>query len=140
VKLSRAAIVLSLALVFVCGAVAGAMGYRLYTVRGVSADARPPRNPEEFRRRMMEDFRRRLTLNDDQLSKLTAIMDDTRRRFTETRATIEPEMHKIREEEQQRIMALLSPDQQVIWAQMQKEREARQRKKRGDFAPPPSAH
>jgi Spy/CpxP family protein refolding chaperone len=40
-------------------------------------------------------------------------------------------MHKIREEEQQKIHAILSPEQQTQWDALQKERAANRAKKRG---------
>lgn len=130
-KLTRWTIALYMGLVFVCGGVVGAFGHRLYTVSGVSANV-TPRNPEEFRKRFQADLKARLQLTDDQLSKLDAIMEDTRKQFRATRAVIEPEMRKIREDQQQKISALLSPEQQTEWQKIQEERARnRQNKKRG---------
>jgi len=92
---TRWSVALYMALVFVCGGVAGAFAYRLYTVSGVSANV-GQRNPEEFRKRFMADLKARLQLNDDQAAKLGVIMDETRARVRTTRDTIEPELRKIR--------------------------------------------
>jgi hypothetical protein len=136
-KLTKWTIALYMGLVFVCGAVVGAFGHRLYTISGVSANA-TPRNPEEFRKRFQADLKARLHLDDDQLTKLSAILDDTRRQYRATRATIEPEMRKIREDQQQKINALLSPDQQAEWQKILEERARnRQNKKRGGLPPGP---
>jgi hypothetical protein len=124
-----------MALVFVCGGVAGAFAYRLYTVSGVSANA-AQRNPEEFRKRFMADLKSRLQLNDDQAAKLSVIMDETRMRVRTTRDTIEPELRKIRDDQRQRISELLSPSQQVEWQRIIDERQRQRGGKKREMPPP----
>jgi hypothetical protein len=79
-KLSRGMLALFAGLVFLCGGVLGALAHRLYTVSSVNASVQPRRNPEEFRKRVMSETQARLKLSDDQVSKLSAIMDATRLR------------------------------------------------------------
>ncbi len=100
----------------------GAFSHRLYTVSGVSANA--PRNPEEFRRRYMEEMKTRLKLTPDQVTQLSAILDETRSRVRSTRESIEPEIRKIREEQQEKVHHILSAEQRPEYDQMRKEREA----------------
>ena len=133
---TRWSVALYMALVFVCGGVAGAFAYRLYTVSGVSANV-GQRNPEEFRKRFMADLKARLQLNDDQAAKLGVIMDETRARVRTTRDTIEPELRKIREDQRQRISELLSPSQQAEWQKINEERQ-RQRESKKNRTQPPS--
>jgi hypothetical protein len=135
-KPTRWTVALYMALVFVCGGVAGAFAYRLYTVSGVSANV-GQRNPEEFRKRFMADLKSRLQLNEDQAAKLGAIMDETRMRVRATRDTIEPELRKIREDQRQRISELLSPSQQAEWQKINEERQ-RQRESKKNRTQPPS--
>ena len=135
-KPTRWTVALYMALVFVCGGVAGAFAYRLYTVSGVSANV-GQRNPEEFRKRFMADLKSRLQLNDDQAAKLGVIMDETRMRVRATRDTIEPELRKIREDQRQRISELLSPSQQAEWQKINEERQ-RQRESKKNRTQPPS--
>lgn len=101
------AVPLYAASVFVSGALVGAVGYRLYDVRAVGSTASPTRpklTPEEWRRRMVEMLRTRLTLSDDQVVKLQAAYDETRQRFDaydqrskeERRAIIHAQHDKIR--------------------------------------------
>lgn len=135
-SLKRGTLALFAALVFICGGILGALVHRLYTVSSVRASVEP-RSPEEGRRRMLKDVQEKLKLSDDQVSKLASIMDETRMRFQATRATIDPEMRRIREEEQQKIHAILSPEQQTLWDQRQREREANRAKKQRDGFPPP---
>jgi len=127
-KLSRAAIVAYVGLVFACGAVMGALGHRLYTVSSVSAKA--TRNPEEFRKRVISDYQTRLKLSDTQVSKLSAIMDETRSRVEETRQKMKPAYQKIHEEQTDKVRAILNPDQQVEYEKIRKEREAAREKQR----------
>ena len=132
---TRWSVALYMALVFVCGGVAGAFAYRLYTVSGVSANV-GQRNPEEFRKRFMADLKARLQLNDDQAAKLSVIMDETRMRVRTTRDTIEPELRKIRDDQRQRISELLSPSQQVEWQKIIDERQRQRGGKKREVPPP----
>ena len=134
-KLTRWTVALYMALVFVCGAVVGAFGHRLYTVSGVSANV-GQRNPEEFRKRFMADLRSRLQLNEDQAAKLSAILDETRVRVRATRDTIEPELRKIRDDQRQRISELLTASQQVEWQKINDERERLRQSKKKRALPP----
>ena len=134
-KPTRWTVALYMALVFVCGGVAGAFAYRLYTVSGVSANV-GQRNPEEFRKRFMADLKARLQLNDDQAAKLGVIMDETRARVRTTRDTIEPELRKIRDDQRQRISELLSPSQQVEWQKIIDERQRQRGGKKREVPPP----
>jgi Spy/CpxP family protein refolding chaperone len=120
--LSRWKIALYVGLVFVSGALLGAFSHRLYTVSGVSANA--PRNPEEFRRRYMEEMKSRLKLTADQVTKLSVILDETRARVRSTRESIEPEIRKIRDEQQEKVHQILSSDQRPEYDKMRQEREA----------------
>ena len=120
--LSRWKIALYVGLVFVSGALLGAFSHRLYTVSGVSANA--PRNPEEFRKRYMEEMKSRLKLTADQVTKLSVILDETRARVRSTRESIEPEIRKIREEQQEKVHQILSADQRPEYDKMRQEREA----------------
>jgi hypothetical protein len=140
-RLSRWTVALYMGIVFLCGGIVGAFGFRLYSVSGVSANV-APRNPDEFRKKYLADIKPRLHLSDDQISKMNAIMDVTRMRFRETRESIEPELTKIREDQQRQFADLFSPDQKVEWQKILAERQReRENKKRNGIpqAPPPSA-
>ena len=137
-KSTRWTVALYMALVFACGGVVGAFGYRLYTVSGVSANA-AQRNPEEFRKKFMTDLKARLQLNEDQAAKLGSIMDQTGMRFRATRDSIEPEMRKIREDQRRQISEILSPGQLVEWEKIIDQRRRERDNKKGRGAPPPPA-
>jgi len=135
-KLTRWTVALYMGVVFLCGGVAGAFAYRLYTVSAVSANA-SARNPEAFRRRFLAEMKVRLKLSDDQLNKMGVIMEQTRERFRAARSTIEPEIRTIREDQQRRISEILDADQRLEWEKIVEERRRnRENKRRGGFAPP----
>ena len=135
-RLSRWTIALYMGLVFLCGGVVGAFGHRLYMMQTVSANAR--RSPEEFRKRYMAEMQSRLKLSQAQNSKLETILDDTRARFRATRDSINPEMEKIREDQQRQIREILSAEQATEYEKMRQERDA-EMKRRGitPGGPPP---
>jgi flagellar biosynthesis chaperone FliJ len=122
-KLSRAAIALYVALVFLSGMVLGAVGHRLYMVSTVSAKL----TPEEFRKKVVTEYQQRLKLTDDQVQRLNIIMDETRARIEETRQKLHPAYQKIREEQQAKFRDMLTPQQQTEYDQIRKEREQRQK-------------
>ena len=118
---SRFSLLAYLLLVFLSGVVVGAVGHRLYTAREVRA-VRRPASPDEYRRRYMEDMRTRLTLTEEQVRKVDAILDETRDRFR-------AEFKTIQDDQRQKIDAVLTPEQSAEYDKMQKERE--ERRKRG---------
>jgi hypothetical protein len=126
-RLSRWTIALYMSLVFLCGGVVGGFGYRLYTMEAVSANTR--RSPEEFRKRYMAEMQSRLKLSPAQVSKLETILDETRARFRATRDSINPEMEKIREDQQRQIRESLSPVQSAEYEKMREERDAEIRRR-----------
>jgi hypothetical protein len=136
-KFTRWTVAFYMGLVFACGAVVGAFAYRLYTVSDVSANV-GQRNPEEYRKRFMAELKARLNLNDDQAAKLGVIMDQTRLQFRATRATIEPEIQKIREEQLQKISGILSVDQQAEFQKVMEQRRRTRESKKDSGVPLPS--
>src|ERR1700733_13399992 len=113
-----------LLLVFVSRSVVGALGYRTYnppTARSVSA----PPSPSEWRRNYIEESKTRLSLTDDQVEKLTAILDQTDARFREVRQHENELIGQIREEHVQRVQTILTPDQLPKYEKLHVEREAK---------------
>jgi len=112
-----------LLLVFVSGSVVGALGYRTYnppTARGSA-----PPSPSEWRHNYIEESRSRLSLSDDQVVKLTAILDQTEARFREAREHENQAIGQIRDEHVERVRTILTPEQLPKYEQLHKEREAR---------------
>jgi hypothetical protein len=129
VKLSRAAIAAYVFLVFASGGVLGAFGMRLYTAQTTVRRTRP--TPEEQRKRATTEFESRLKLNAEQMQQLNIIMDDTKSRVDEIRRKMHPEYQKIHEDQNQKFRNMLTPDQQLEFDKMMKEREERERQNGG---------
>lgn len=133
-KLSRASILFYVGLVFVSGGVLGMFGQRLYDAAPVSSKQRP--NPEEFRKKALAEYQSRLKLTDDQVFKFNALMDETRARVGEVRKQMHPLYEKIHEEQTNKVLDILTPEQRTEYAKMVKEREEHQ-KQNGGHGPGP---
>jgi hypothetical protein len=108
--------------VFVSGAVVGAFGHRLYTVRTVGADTNR-RSPNDYRQRYLADMKIRLTLDDGQTQKLVQILDQTKERFKAFNEKHKDELTEIHENQVQEIRAMLTSAQQPVYEEYRKERE-----------------
>jgi hypothetical protein len=115
-----------LLLVFVSGSVVGALGYRTYnppTARSVSAPQRP--SPSEAKRQYLDESRSRLGLTDDQVEKLSVILDQTNVRFREVRERENEKIRQIGEEHYQRVRTMLTPEQLPKYEKLHEERQAK---------------
>jgi hypothetical protein len=124
-KLSRASVALYLAIVFASGAALGVFGERYYAASQAAsyADAskakRPP-SPEEFRRNYLKNMRERLLLSDEQVERLSAILDETRMLMEELHKRQLPEQRRIQEAQNAKIRALFDPVQLEKYDEMMK--------------------
>jgi hypothetical protein len=125
---SSLAAALYLALVFVSGIVVGAFGYKLYSGSSVSATS-PRKSPEEYKRHYLAEMQSRLTLTDAQLSKVSAILDETRDQYRLFRDTHKAEMQAILDAQVRGIKAVLSPEQRQEYEKMREERQKRRHNK-----------
>ena len=104
--------------IFFLGLAAGIMSVNAY--RWVR-DRRPP---DRF-----EQMAIRLQLNDDQKTKVRQIFGDTRQQLQNLRKESEPRVNDIRQQADQRMQQVLTPDQWQKFQQMRS--EARSRRDRG---------
>jgi hypothetical protein len=118
-------IALYLLLVFISGAVVGALGYRTYKPPSASSNARV--SPEEFRRQYLQEIKTRVNLSDDQLQKVNAILDETRTRFHNARDKHNDIVKQIGEEQRAKMKAILSSDQIPKAEQFWQDRDQRQK-------------
>jgi len=143
VKLNRGLVAIYVIAIFASGVVMGMYGHRFYEVSSVSANA--ARNPEEFRRQYMAEMKSRLKLSPEQATQLSKILDETRAQFRATREsiepqlqatrdTIEPQLQHLRESQQERVHAILSPEQQAEYDKIRAER-AERLKRQGKLPP-----
>jgi hypothetical protein len=129
-------------LVFLSGAVVGAFAHRLYMVNTVVSA-----KPDEVRHHILDEMRTRLSLSDDQVKQLNAIMDSTKARYHEvkerwdkqSKQAAQPELKAITEDQAGKIRAILSEPQRVEYEKYRAERQKRreqQRKSANPNAPP----
>jgi hypothetical protein len=120
-------------LVFLSGAMVGALGYRLYNPKTV-VSTQHKMAPEEWRKHVVEEMRTRLKLNDDQVSKLQAAFDGTHHRFAEYDQRTKAERKAIVEDQHQTIRSFLNDEQRAEYdkylLERQQKREA-QKKQHG---------
>ena len=117
-RLSRVSTIVYIGLIFLSGSVVGVFADRLYSVSGVRAN----RDPKAFRSRYTAEMKTRLGLRPDQMTSLNNILDETRTRFHEVHARMQPELDGIREQQVNKIRAMLDESQRVEYEKMRAER------------------
>lgn len=118
------------ALTFLLGILAGGAGTFFYGWRM----AGPPTGAAR-RERILRTMTRDLSLNDNQVQQVRAIMEETGGKIRELRKQHRPEYDAVRTESHGRIRKELTPEQAVKFEEMVKKFEERRR--RGDAPPPP---
>ena len=126
-NLTQPKIALYAALIFGSGALLGGFSYRLYNATAVNAKATVSKGPANFKARYIEESQRRLNLTEAQLSKLVQNLDETRARMDEVNARAQPEIDRIRDEQIDKIRAMLTPTQLLEYEKFRKEREDRRK-------------
>lgn len=102
--------ILLLLLVFCAGLAAGVVGTRIVVRRVVQQAMVHPERTQFF---MEHNLAHRLQLDSDQQVKLHAILTDTRGRLADLRKQFQPQASKIMRDADQKISALLTPEQQA---------------------------
>lgn len=100
--------ILLLALVFFAGLAVGVVGTRI-VVRHVVRQA--IMHPERMQSLMERNLTRRLQLDSDQQVKVHAILTDTRGQLSNLRKQFQPQAAKVLHDADQKISALLTPEQ-----------------------------
>ncbi len=121
---------LYVSLVFLSGAVVGGFAHRLYMVNTVFSVPVSPK-PEDVRRKIVEEMRTRLSLTNDQVTQLSAIMDSTKARFHEVRSKwdkeahirAKPELKAIQEDQVQKVKEILTEAQRPEYDKYRADRE-----------------
>ena len=141
---SRSSAILSVALVFLSGALVGAVANRLYMVNTVSSTGtnlppRPPdRSPEEVRRHRVAEMQSEVKLDDQQVKELEKIYDRTREQFDELHKRFDAEGRAVQDKQIEAVKAMLRPDQIPLYdalrAKHDAERRARHKADKGDKA------
>jgi hypothetical protein len=111
--------------VFVSGAVVGALGYRTYNPPPSSSNTVRTPNPEEWRRQYLNELKTRVNMTDAQLKQVETMLDQTRTRFRDARTKHNEVVQKIGEEYRDNVRAILTPDQVPKYEQFRVERDQR---------------
>ena len=136
---SRLVAFLGLLAIFVGGGIAGAFGYHLYLASPVfghnlapgPAGVRkvPGPDPEEIRKRLVEEMRQRVKLDDAQIAKLNRIFDDTRAQFDQIHREMNDRGHAVWDKQVAEVKAILRPDQLPLYDQLRAEHEAARKRR-----------
>jgi hypothetical protein len=127
---SRLTVAAYMLAVFLGGVIVGSFGQRLYTVKAVGASVRSPRNADEFRKSYVSDMRARLKLDDQQVLKLNAILDETRDRFKAFKDQHKDEMKAIHDTQVARINDILDASQRAEYDRFRAERDKGKQEKK----------
>ena len=126
---STLTIALYLLLVFASGVAVGGFGYHLYTGTPVIAarlgEPKPRPSPEEWRREYLSEMQSKVHLTAPQLQEMNGILDSTRSFFHEAREKHNLELKKLREDQANRIRAILTDEQRPEYEKLRAEREQR---------------
>jgi hypothetical protein len=141
-KRSTLSTALYLSLVFLSGAVVGAFAHRLYTVSTVVSA-----KPDDYRRKLLDEMRTRLSLKDAQVTQLSAILDATKARYHEVKErwdrqakqAAKPELKAIQEDQIQQIKGILSEPQRAEYDKFLAEREKHHQQQTNNNAAVPAA-
>jgi hypothetical protein len=132
---NRSSALLSLILVFLSGTLVGGVSYRLYMVRTVESGVAPAgrdrgkMDPEEVRKRRVNEMREKIRLDEDQVAKLNVIYDATRQQFHALKKRGDEEGRGIWEKQKESVRAILRPDQLPLYEAHLKEQDENRKKR-----------
>jgi hypothetical protein len=119
---SRTSIALYLGLVFASGATLGWYGNHFYTAREADQSkgkgSRRQFDPNEFRKNYLAGMKKQLLLSDEQVAKLSDVLDETRSLMNELQKRQLPEQFEIQNAQQKKIRAIFDPIQVEKYDQM----------------------
>jgi hypothetical protein len=121
---------LVLVVVFILGAITGGAFVGGFASGFYRATSRPPRNDRDREEKMRRD----LSLTDDQMKSVSAILDDTKNEYKALRQELKPRFDEPRQKARGKIRTLLTPEQQqkfdAMVAEKDAQRESDQKKQR----------
>jgi Spy/CpxP family protein refolding chaperone len=122
---------------FALGALTGALAMNLFQIRSQSQQpgtgGRNGRGPG-----LVEELAKEIRLDPQQRNQVEQILTDTRTKYTELQKQMQPQFSEIRNATRAQIRALLRPDQQALYDEWNRKRDAKHKQKRavGAHAPP----
>ena len=129
---SKLSAFLSLLLVFISGAVVGCLAYRLYMVKTVyTTNTPPPRrpSPEEVRKRIVDELKTKVHLDDQQVSAVNRMMDETHDAWDKMRDEVNKKGRELHDQQWQKFRDSLRAEQQPLYDQWRADRDAEIRKR-----------
>jgi hypothetical protein len=121
----RSRATLYLVLIFLCGALSGALAARWLERISVSADSYSDSRPLETRKGAVKWFTKGLDLNPQQMEQLTKILEETRAAYKDHELQIE----SIKQHARVRIREILTDPQKEVYDRLLAERAQRDREK-----------
>jgi len=121
-KRNRWQVRIAATIIFLLGFVAGALALNVY--RGWA------RRPTASREARFEQMSERLQLNAEQKTKVQQILGDTREQLRALRKGSEPRVNEIRQQTDQKLQQVLTPDQWQRFQQMRDEMRSRRGEER----------
>lgn len=115
-----------LSLVFLSGAAAGVFGYR-YAAATPAAVKAARQTPEDWRKQYLQEMESRLKLSPEQVNHLNRILDESRDRFHAARESHDQAMNTIKEQQRDKVRAILNEQQRPVYEKLRAERELRAR-------------
>jgi len=127
---TRLSAFLSLLLVFISGVVVGGVAYR-------SFHPPPPPRPtqEELRKIIINDMKKAVHLDEQQVAELEKILDDIRAQGQDLRGRMDAEGKKIRDQQIEEIKKILRDDQQPLYDKFRHDRQVEREKRMKDQSP-----
>ena len=128
-------IALYFALVFAAGIGVGVLGQRYVLPVPPRSEGHPPRESERFRKAMVEELTKRLSLDPGQVAQLETVLDASRKAFQAFRDAHKDEMKAIMDRQHEQISAFLRPEQRVAYEKLRAERERHEQEERARKGP-----
>ncbi len=115
-----------LLLVFSSGAALGVFSDKIYTTKTVSAKSNAPsRDPNDSKRRHVDELKTRLKLDPKQVSAVSLIFDETNTQMHDLIVKYRPEMTSIHNAQVERVKSVLTEEQQKEYQTILDERAAK---------------
>ena len=119
---TRPSAALYLFLVFASGILVGVFSHSLYITKTASANT-SPQTMAEFRKRYLSEMRTRVKVDDAQVTAVTGLLDDAKRKFDALHAQETPLHDKIQQDLIDSIRAQLTDQQKVAYDAWRIDRE-----------------
>ena len=115
--------------VFLAGLALGVVSYWFYAVKIAQANTPRHKTAAEFRQRMAVKLMEELDLSSGQVEQVRMILDSVGQGFHDIRDEVEPKFEALRQERGEKVMSLLSPEQQAKDERILEERRERRKER-----------